>query len=73
MNGFDIAAVVVVVTTATGYINHRFVRLPATTGTLVVALVCSGLVVRAAGAAAEMPVRGLRGCVAVVMSGRPLL
>ena len=45
MNGFDIAAVVVAVTTATGYINHRFVRLPATTGTLVVALVCSGLVV----------------------------
>jgi len=45
MNGFDIAAVVVAVTTATGYINHRFVRLPATTGTLVVALFCSGLVV----------------------------
>ena len=45
MNGFDIAAVVVVATTAAGYINHRFVRLPATTGTLVVALVCSGIVV----------------------------
>lgn len=45
MNGFDVAAVVVAVAAATGYINHHLVRLPATTGTLVVALVCSAVVV----------------------------
>jgi monovalent cation:H+ antiporter, CPA1 family len=45
MNAFDVAAIVVTVAAASGYINHRLVRLPATTGTLVVALVCSGVVV----------------------------
>jgi CPA1 family monovalent cation:H+ antiporter len=45
MNAFDTAAVLVVIAAATGYINHRFLKLPATTGTLAVALVGSLVVV----------------------------
>jgi len=47
MNGFDMAAILTVVAAASGYINHRFLRLPATSGTLVVALVSSLTVVAA--------------------------
>ena len=41
MNGFDIAAVLAVIAATCGYVNHRLLRLPATTGTLAVALVSS--------------------------------
>lgn len=41
MNAFDIAAILAVIAATSGYINHRFLRLPATSGTLVVALVSS--------------------------------
>jgi CPA1 family monovalent cation:H+ antiporter len=44
---FDIAAVLVVCAAAFGYVNHRFLRLPPTTGTLVVALVSSLAIVLA--------------------------
>lgn len=45
MNAFDIAAVLLTVAAVSGYLNHRFLRLPATSGTLAVALVSSLLVV----------------------------
>jgi CPA1 family monovalent cation:H+ antiporter len=38
---FDIAAVLAAVAAVCGYVNHRFLRLPATSGTLAVALVSS--------------------------------
>jgi len=41
VNGFDTAAVLIAVAALSGYLNHRFLRLPATTGTLAVALVSS--------------------------------
>jgi CPA1 family monovalent cation:H+ antiporter len=41
MNAFDIAAVLIAVAAAAGYVNHRFLKLPSTTGTLAVALVSS--------------------------------
>src|SRR4051794_23522121 len=41
MNAFDIAAVLAAIAAASGYVNHRVLRLPATSGTLVVALVSS--------------------------------
>jgi CPA1 family monovalent cation:H+ antiporter len=41
VNGFDIAAILAAIAALCGYINHRFLRLPATTGTLAVALVSS--------------------------------
>jgi CPA1 family monovalent cation:H+ antiporter len=47
VTGFDIAAILVVIAAASGYINHRFLRLPATSGTLVVALASSLIVVAA--------------------------
>jgi CPA1 family monovalent cation:H+ antiporter len=50
MNAFDTAAVLIAIAAITGYINHRFLKLPATTGTLAVALV-SSLVIVAADAA----------------------
>jgi len=45
MNAFDTAAVLIAIAAVTGYINHRFLKLPATTGTLAVALVSSLIVV----------------------------
>jgi len=45
MNAFDTAAVLIAIAAASGYINHRFLKLPATTGTLAVALVSSLVVV----------------------------
>lgn len=50
MHGFDLAAVLITVAAMCGYVNHRVLRLPATTGTLAVALLTS-LVVLATGAA----------------------
>jgi CPA1 family monovalent cation:H+ antiporter len=41
MNAFDIAAILIAVAALCGYINHRLLRLPQTTGTLIVALVSS--------------------------------
>ncbi|MEO7133683.1 MAG: sodium:proton antiporter [Vicinamibacterales bacterium] len=41
MSAFDVAAILVAAAAVFGYMNHRFVRLPATTGTLLVALVSS--------------------------------
>src|SRR3954453_20167245 len=41
MNGFDVAAILTAVAAVFGYVNHRFLRLPATSGTLMVSLVTS--------------------------------
>ena len=41
MNGFDVASILMAIAAAFGYVNHRFLRLPATSGTLTVALVSS--------------------------------
>ncbi|MEO7271479.1 MAG: cation:proton antiporter [Vicinamibacterales bacterium] len=41
MNVFDVAAVLVAAAAVFGYVNHRFLRLPPTTGTLLVALASS--------------------------------
>ena len=41
MSGFDIAAVLVAIAAASGYINHHLLKLPAASGTLVVALASS--------------------------------
>ncbi len=45
MSPFDIAAILIAVAALCGYVNHRFLRLPATTGTLLVAVVSSLVVV----------------------------
>ena len=47
MNAFDTAAVLIAIAALTGYINHRVLKLSATTGTLAVALVSSLVVVAA--------------------------
>lgn len=47
MNAFDTAAVLIAIAAMCGYVNHRFLKLPATSGTLVVALVSSILVLAA--------------------------
>ena len=62
MNAFDTAAVLIAIAALTGYINHRVLKLSATTGTLAVALV-SSLVIVVADAA--MPTWGLE----AVLSG----
>ena len=49
MNGFDIAAILTALAAAFGYVNHRLLRLPTTSGTLTVALVSSLLLVAADG------------------------
>lgn len=49
MNGFDIAAILTAVAAAFGYVNHRLLRLPTTSGTLMVALVSSLMLVAADG------------------------
>jgi len=45
MNAFDTAAVLIAVAALTGYINHRVLKLSATTGTLAVALISSLIIV----------------------------
>ncbi len=45
MTSFEIAAVLLSVAAVCGYLNHRFLRLPATTGTLAIALVSSFVIV----------------------------
>jgi CPA1 family monovalent cation:H+ antiporter len=45
VNAFDIAAVLLTIAAVCGYLNHRFLRFPATSGTLAVALISSLLLV----------------------------
>ena len=45
MNAFDTAAVLIAIAAACGYVNHKVLKLPATSGTLAVALVSSLIVV----------------------------
>jgi Na+:H+ antiporter len=47
MNPFDVAAVLISIAAVAGYINYRVLKLPATSGTLVVALVSSFVIVAA--------------------------
>ncbi len=65
MNGFDIAAVLIAIAAVCGYVNRRVLRLPATSGTLVVALASSLLVVAAD---AAVPALRLRDTVATFLS-----
>ncbi|MGE3275930.1 MAG: cation:proton antiporter [Vicinamibacterales bacterium] len=57
MNAFDAAAVLIAVAAVAGYVNHRLLHLPATSGTLVVALVSSLAIVTVE---AAFPTLGLR-------------
>jgi CPA1 family monovalent cation:H+ antiporter len=66
VTGFDIAAVLIAVAAVSGYVNRRFLRLPATSGTLVVALVSSLLIVAAD---AFLPAFRLRESVNTFLSG----
>lgn len=66
MNAFDTAAVLIAVAALTGYINHRVLKLSATTGTLAVALV-SSLVIVAADLA--VPAWGLQGVLTGFLGG----
>ena len=50
MNAFDVAAILLAIAAVSGYLNYRFLKLPATSGMLAVALV-SSLVLVAADAA----------------------
>jgi Na+:H+ antiporter len=45
LNPFDVAAVLIAIAAVAGYVNHRILKLPATSGTLVVALLSSFVVV----------------------------
>src|SRR3954462_5919615 len=45
VSAFDIAAVLIAVAAVSGYVNHRLLRLPPTSGTLLVALVSSLIVI----------------------------
>jgi CPA1 family monovalent cation:H+ antiporter len=45
MTTFDVAAILIAIAAICGYINHRLLRLPSTTGTLLVALMGSLMVV----------------------------
>ena len=57
MNAFDVAAILVVIAAISGYINHRFIRLPAPSGTLAVALVSSLAVLAADYVLADLRLR----------------
>ena len=59
MHGFDLAAVLVTVAAMCGYVNHRVLRLPATTGTLAVALLTSLLVVAMSAAFPDIELRSI--------------
>ena len=45
MTVFDVAAILLAVAAVSGYVNHRLLHLPPTSGTLLVALVSSLIVV----------------------------
>jgi Na+:H+ antiporter len=62
MNPFDVAAVLIAVAAVAGYVNHRVLKLPAASGTLVVALLSSFVVV-----ATETIVPGLRASIATFL------
>ena len=47
MHPFDVAAILVTIAAVAGYVNYRLLKLPATSGTLVVALVSSFVIVAA--------------------------
>lgn len=64
MNPFDIAAILITTAAVAGYLNHRLLKLPATSGTLVVALLSSLVIV-----AAEAIVPGLRADLAGFVGG----
>ncbi|MEZ5285807.1 MAG: sodium:proton antiporter [Vicinamibacterales bacterium] len=64
MNAFDTASVLIAVAALSGYVNHRFLKLPATTGTLAVALVSSLVLVVVDHA---VPAWGLRGAAAAFL------
>ncbi|MBP7776347.1 MAG: sodium:proton antiporter [Acidobacteria bacterium] len=64
MNAFDTAAVLLAVAALSGYLNHRILRLPATTGTLAVALVSSLLLVAVD---QVVPAWGLRDAIAAFL------
>ena len=59
MNAFDTAAVLIAIAALTGYINHRVLKLSATTGTLAVALVSSLVVVVADTAVPDWQLRAV--------------
>jgi CPA1 family monovalent cation:H+ antiporter len=44
MNAFDVAAILVTLAAAFGYVNHRFLKLPPSSGILTVGLIGSGIV-----------------------------
>jgi CPA1 family monovalent cation:H+ antiporter len=58
MNPFDVAAILIAIAAVAGCVNHRVLRLPATSGTLAVALLSSFVV------AAEAVFPGVRGDIA---------
>ena len=62
MNPFDVAAILIAVAAVAGYVNHRVFKLPAASGTLVVALLSSFVVV-----ATEAIVPGLRTSIATFL------
>jgi CPA1 family monovalent cation:H+ antiporter len=60
MNSFDIAAILIAIAAIAGYVNHRILKLPATTGTLLVALLSALLVI---GVETALPGLDLRGTI----------
>jgi CPA1 family monovalent cation:H+ antiporter len=65
MNAFDIAAVLITVAAVSGYLNHRVLNLPPTSGTLLVALASSLLVLAVD---TSSPQLGLRAMVSAFLS-----
>jgi monovalent cation:H+ antiporter, CPA1 family len=65
VNSFDVAAILIAIAAAAGYINHRLLKLPVTSGTMVVALVSSLVVVTAE---AAFPSLGLSANVALFLA-----
>jgi CPA1 family monovalent cation:H+ antiporter len=58
MNAFDIAAILITVAAVSGYLNHRLLKLPPTSGTLAVALFSSLLVVSMNAAFPQLEIQG---------------
>lgn len=59
MSGFDLAAILLTVAATFGYLNHRILRLPPTSGILVVALVSSLMLVAADAALPSLQIQAL--------------
>jgi CPA1 family monovalent cation:H+ antiporter len=66
MAPFDIAAILLTIAALCGYMNYRFLKLPATSGTLAIALVSSLLIV---GADVAAPALGARAMVSCFLAG----